>query len=532
MGGRKAGPFAALQALEGREPLEIESNGRRVKAWSTTDLHELYALEVDNQNTILSEPQWKLLKFYDKGDSYNVDKNYKARAYEVLQAFQAGRSIEVRSEGRWAPVANFEALSDLAAFETNAFPKDGVPQDSMKVLQLFEGAAEGLEQSGFRVNGQEGRAYEGWEALKAGKPFEVWSCMTKNWNKVLSKDDLHELDVFYGLAKNDILPAEEFHLLYVMGDSNRTAVECLITQASRVGLNGYEALQEFQAGRGVTYKFPGGDFESDLYVPIANSGELAAAHKKVLNQKEYDRYRYTVPEFAEKLQNLEKELPELGKENLEKGQSDLSDGKTHQEAGEKQKKSGLGDLEDGRNELRRADSHMSSAESMPVTVSETYTDFEMHTTTDCHGHHSTHMMPVIRTRWVHNRHREQEINEAQSEMRRARSHIDDAERKIRSGEKRIRDAMSEIQEANGVIKDAQELGELLPEFHSLTEGLNEGNYDTSRERIEAAISRMKRLTHIQSLAENLRKEQKLITNMKERPERPAGWVVPVPRVEE
>ena len=458
----------------------------------------------------MPEQDYKLLQFWQKA-GYR-----EGRAYEALQSIQADHTeFEIKSAGRWAPARSFQDMVDLAAFEAkdSGFP-NGVPPADQDRLEYFQGVN---EPTGFRVGTREGRGYEGYRELRDHKPFEVKAGAV--WNQVTDPQSLHELDALLGRRVNDILPQAQYDLLHTLGDG--FAHEGLALNGEK--RNSYQGLQAIKARQNLTYDFHGGDFGEQLQIATPDLDALATTKLRLDNQKEYDRYRYAVPEFKDKMHKQDQQLPDLAGQNLQFGQTNLSTGQTHESNGKSHKRQGESDLSSGRSSLSWAESRLMSAQMMPMY--NTVTKYKQ--VCDASGkncHQESHTEQEFN--WA----RQSAISSAQSDIDSANRKIREAQEAIRKAEEEIRKARLEIEKAQREIADAKQLQGMLPGYDSLLESISGENCTTVMEAASVQLQAMERLSHIQQLATNLKHQTQLIGNMKGRPERPPGWTPPVPRV--
>lgn len=513
LGHPKLDSYEALQEMNEGRGVMISSQDRLATALEPADMHELRSLEVDKRNSILPKRDFELLQFWDAEGSYRVDADgQEDRAYEALQAVQRGQEFEVASSGRMAPALTFQDLQDLATFEAPeaGFP-DTVPAEDFDRLSYFQGV-NGLKTT--QVGNRYGRAYEGYRELRDGKPFGVQAGGVMN--TVTSSQSLHDLDAMLGRQENDILPQKQYDLLKHLGDEPQG--EGMVAGGRR--LNSYGTLQQFRHNRPVTYSFHGGDFGEELRIPTANLEALESTKELRDNQKEYDKYAYSVPEWKGKMERQLEATPELGEANLRYGRSELADGERHLSQGQS-------DLDDAERDLRRGQSDLSSAESDLRTAQwmpRTTTEYRRECDTD---NHCTQVAYE-----EHNWARDHAISRARSEISSAESDIRRARSDISSAESEISQARREISIAEDQIADAKRLLRTLPGFEDKLSEVDESSYASLVKELDETIARMKRLSHVSRLDKNLNRQSRLIDNMETRPQRPDGWVPPTPRVQQ
>ena len=500
--------YEALQAMHRGEGVRVASRRRKALALEPEDMRELRAFEFSQENDILDSREFNLLNYWDHNGGYSVDKDGQSdHAYEALQALQRGDQFDIRSQGRQAPASSYQDLQDLATFEAPeaGFPNT-VPAEDFDRLTYFQGAREAEGQNTTRVGSREGRAYEGYRELRDGDPFLVNAGGV--WNRVTGSQSLHDLDALLGRGVNDILPQEQYDLLKLLADA--PVGEGLSLNGDR--LNSYASLQQFRNGGGLTYDFNGGDFGDRLYIDTPNIESLDDSLKLLQDQREYDRYSYTVGEWQDKMQRQAEDTPELARDNLRYGQSELRDGENKLSRGESDLRRGRSDLSDAESDLRRARWDLSAAYSMPSTTTEYRTECD---DSGCDR------VPYE----SHNYQRDWAISRAQSDIRRAQSDISDAERDISRARSLISEAHSDISRAHGLIREAESLIGVLGGYQDTLGRVNDANYSETLAKIEATLAQMKSLSNISSLTRNLNRQGQLIDNMS-RPARPEGYVVP------
>ena len=538
--------YQALQDLKGGGQVQVRSANRQATTRSLEDMHELKSLEFDQKNTILEQRDFDLLNHWQDKAEYRVDGDGQAdRAYEALQSIQGRREFEIKSAGRWAPAKTFQDLEDLATFETpDAGFSNSIPEQQFDRLTYFQQTNEKSGGQTTRVGSREGRAYEGYRQLRDGNSFEVQAGGV--WNTVTNDQALHDLDALLGRQVNDILPQKQYDLLKLLGDKKPQG-EGFVTEGR--GLNSYGVLQEFRQGKTVSYDFPGGDFGYTLSVPTENLEALEPTRVLRDNQKEYDRYRYTVGELRNKLDRQASSSPELARANLQHGQDELSAGQRKLSRGqsdlrnaesdlrraEDDKRDGERDLRSAEDEKRRADSDLRQAQSLPSYKTERRRECD----------YSTNECEYVDVR-VNNDERDRAESRARSDQRqaeskisRARSDIRDAESDIRrarsdisSAESLISSARRDIRTAEGMIADANRLFGVLDSYRDVLSGVNnQESYSQALSQLESKLAEMKSLSHISRLDNNLWRQQKLLANQQNRPARPAGWEVPSPLVQ-
>lgn len=502
--------YEALQEMnEGRGVL-VESHNRQALALSPTDLHELRSLEFDRVNEILPERDFQLLNFWQDRDGYETDGDGgRERGYEALQSIQARNEFEVVSGGRLAPALSFQDLEDLATFEApTAGFEDNVDAVDKDRLIHFQRTNEQAGQRSTKVGERTGRAYEGWRQLRDGRPFEVNA--GNSWNRIIGSQDLHELDALLGRGENDILPQAQYDLLKELGDG-QTAEG--LRDGSTV-LNSYKALQEFQAGGAITYDFNGGDFGERLRIGIPGIDSLGGAKTLRDNQKEYDRYAYSVPEWQDKMDRQLDSTPGLASSNLRRGKDNLSDAESDLRRAKDDLSDGERDLRRAKDDKRDAEWDLTRARLEPTTKTEyrRVCDVDNVCTQEAYD--------------VHNHERDRLISSANSDISRAKRDIREAEADIREAKSDISSANRDIDTAEDEIQDANRLIRMLPDYEDLVDGATPTNYRAVIEELQSKAQTMKRLSRISSLDSNLGRQQKLMTNMTTRPARPEGWEVP------
>ncbi|MBX3171683.1 MAG: hypothetical protein KF760_30010 [Candidatus Eremiobacteraeota bacterium] len=505
-GDKSLDAFEALQLMHQKKTVGVSSSGRLAQVGNPMDVQQLHSLEVTGKNNFLPEQDYQLLQYWQQHGGYQD-----GRAYEALKSMEVGGEFNVQSSGRWAPARSFQDLQDLASFEApdSPFP-DSIPAEARDRLEYFQGTSK----LAFRVGNREGRAYEGYRELRDRQPFDVKAGGV--WNSVDSPQALHDLDAMLGRQVNDILPKDQYDLLHHLGDGSAT--EGLARLHSKA--NSYQALQAFRKGQAVTYDFVGGDFQDLVSIPVGGLDKLAETKLRRDNQKEYDKYRYSLPEFQQKMQRQAEQLPELA-------QNDLAQGQGHKRDGEAAERRGRSDLSDAQSDLSRARSDESWAQGrliMAYAMPSENAVTKYRTVYDSEGNSRQESY----TDYEHNYARDAAISSAQSDIwdaqrrqSRARSEISDAEAAIRRAEEAIRQAEKEISESQEIIRLAATLGMQV-------NGLNEADYQRVIGQLKSEVARMRQLSHTSSLSNNLGREGKLIDNMLNRPARPPGWTLPTP----
>lgn len=507
-GDKAVDAFEAVQSMRKGQAVGIQSYGRQAQISTPTDAHQLYSLEITGKNTILPQGQYDLLQYWQQNGGYG-----NGRAYEALQSLERGGEFEVHSAGRLAPARSYQDLTDLAAFEgpNNPFP-DTVPKGRRDRLEYFQST----HPKAFRVGNREGRAYEGYRQLRDGHAFEVRAGGV--FNLVEGDQDLHELDALLGRRVNDILPKDQYDLLHHLGDNSRP--EGMVVNGAWA--NSYQTLQAFQKGQNVSYQFVGGDFAETLSIPTQKLESMAETKQKRDNQKEYDRYRYTVPEFQEKMKRQENQLPDLARNDLAQGQSHLRQGEQDESRGRSHLSDAQSDLSRGRSDKSWAEGRLMMAYAMPSENAVT----KYRTVTDSDG--STRQESY--TDYEHNWARDAAISAAQSDIWRAESKIRQAQSDISDAEREIRQAQDDIRKARGEISESEEIIRIVGRFSGQLNSINESNYAEIVGQLKSQVARMRQLSHTASLNANLAREGKLIENMN-RPHRPDGWKMPSPLVQ-
>ena len=505
-GDKSIDAFEALQLMHQHKSVGAASSGRLARVENPMDVQELHSLEVTGKNNFLPQQDYELLQYWQQHGGYQ-----NGRAYESLKAMESGGEFNVQSSGRWAPARSFQDLQDLASLEApnSPFP-DSIPAEARDRLEYFQGTSK----LAFRVGSREGRAYEGYRELRDRKAFDVKAGGV--WNTVDSNQSLHDLDAMLGRQVNDILPKDQYDLLRHLGDGS--ASEGLARLHSKA--NSYQALQAFRKGQAVTYDFVGGDFQDLVSIPVGGLDKLADTKLRRDNQKEYDKYRYSLPEFQDKMKRQTEQLPELA-------QNDLAQGQSRKAEGESAERRGRNDLSDAQSDLSRANSdetwarsRLFAAYAMPSENAVT----KYRTVYDSEGNSSQESY----TDYEHNWARDAAISSAQSDIydaerrqSRARSEISDAEADIRR-------ALEAIRQAEGEISESREIQRIAANLGAQVHNLSEADYQQAIGQLKAQVARMKQLSHTSSLSNNLTREGKLIDNMQNRPARPAGWSVPNP----
>lgn len=503
--GKPIDSFEALQQMNQHKAVGVSASGRIARLSNPMDGQELYSLEVSGTNNFLEQKQYDLLQFWQQHGGYQ-----NGRAYESLKTMEQGGEFNIQSNGRWAPAKSYQDMQDLASFEArnNPFP-DTIPAEARDRLEYFQST----NNFSTRVGNREGRAYEGYRELRDGRPFEVKAGGV--WNVVDSNGALHDLDAMLGRRVNDILPKDQYDLLHQLGDGS--ASEGLARLHSKA--NSYQALQALKKGQAITYDFVGGDFHDLVSIPVQGIDHLDDTKLRRDNQKEYDKYRYSLPEFQNKMKNQANQLPELAANDLAQGQGHLADGQAAERRGQS-------NLSDARSDLSRAESdeswarmRLASAYAMPsenaVTKYRTVTD------SDGNSHQESY------TDYEHNYARDAAISSAQSDIWSAESRQSRARSDISDAEAEISRAQAAIRQAQGEISESYEIQRLVGTLTGQLNSMSEADFQKTLGQLRSEVARMKQLSHTGALDNNLTREGKLMDNMN-RPERPPGWTVPSP----
>lgn len=521
--GQKDYAYEALQALQSGETFGINHRGRTAAVKNVEDMVELSALETPKAGFehSISDVEYRLLQHWENNGEYRVDGDHSEFAFEGLQALQAGRQFDIKSNGRFAPVSSYQDMAELSAFETpDAGFEHTIPAVEFDRLTYFEGVN---GNSTVQIGNRKGRAYEGYRALRSGNSFDMLAGGV--WNTVTSTQALHDLDALLGRGVNDILPQDQYDLLKHLGDEQEG--EGLYAGSEK--LNSYSALQQFRDENGISYQFTAGDFDSRLSIGTSDLESLARTKEIRDNQRDYDRYSYSAQDWQDKMSRQADGLPSLAADNLSYAQGELRDGEralsdaeSDLSDAESDLRRARSDLSSAESDLRRARSELSSARSMPSKV-DVEVEYCNRDTGKCwweteqeHNHDRDRAISSARS-WVSSA--ERDVSSAESDIRRARSDISSAESDISS-------ARSEISRARGLISEANQLIGSLEAYKTMLDGTNESNLAQTVSAVKAKLEEFRSLTHINSLRDNLGRQSKLISNHETRPDRPKDWVAP------
>ncbi|MCE1248554.1 MAG: hypothetical protein LWY06_18100 [Firmicutes bacterium] len=91
-----------------------------------------------------------------------------------------------------------------------------------------------------------------------------------------------------------------------------------------------------------------------------------------------------------------------------------------------------------------------------------------------------------------------------------------------------------LRKANRRVENSQEVQKKLPQMQAALSQINEQNFAQKKDELKELLSEMRKNASAcdGSLERNIRRLSALLGVMDSRPERPAGWTVPTPRVEE
>ena len=594
-GETKLNSYDAYKTMKDGKQLEVNIGEQKdLKAGNLRNMAEASALYGEGFNTILPQNQFDSLKYLEKGKDENdgfYTTGEKINAYQALQIAKEGGVVGINIDKR----ANLLASSTEDFAEANAFYGDGIntimPDKEFKLFQYFEGSKD--SDDGLYVGENKANAYEALQKLQSGEGFSI-SVGNKSGLKVSNSGDLEEVDSFYGSGNNTILPPDQYDSMVYFdqgGDfrtsSNRqsNAYEALqemqngkpafilnngITEAVRTpediheldalegrGVNtilpqaqfdnlqrvkyytcdgpsdsskkisAYGSLQKFQDGEKVDYRMNGGDFSRSVYGKIDNIDNIPDALTKLANQQEYDKYKFSVPEYQEKSQKLNKKTPEIldkdihkSKGNINKANGDIDDSNRKINDAEHRIRRAKSDLDDAESDLRRA-------KYMDDYVTE-------------YGYHYGHNPQTGKYEYYYGSHRV-ENEEKERKIREAKRDIDEAERKLRraksdkdSAERALSKAKTDLQVAENRLAAGEDVGRILPELTSLINSVNNDNFSSLQRDLKDKLAQISERAKPcgSELRGNLSDCGTLMKVMEERPERPAGWVVPNPRLEE
>lgn len=460
----------AMEMLKEGKSVKVKNErGKYSEIQSFEALQELDALKGRGNNTILPGNQFDALKFLEHGrdgDDGLFDPGFfgdkKINSYDALQRMNEGDKLEVNIGAQEKLSAN--SPQDLAEMDSfygsgkNTVMSDG-QYDSMVYFNKMG------DEGGYYV-GKEDRektdAYTALQEMQAENPVYI-----KNKGKssrIKLPQDVAELDALEGRGINTILPWDQFEAIQSLSDG-------FYRDEQRVAgnISAYEALQVLQDGKVVEYRLKGGDFGETIDQDIGFLEKLPDAELRVKNQREYDKYKFSFPEYQEKTGKIFKKTPELTDKALDKAEG----------------------------EYKRASN-------MPTQIRERYTTTEYGY---YYGYNPSsskweyHYGPntVTKYRWVHNYERDRKMSSAQNK-------VHNAER-VQDKIPQLRTQLKEINKDNFNEKK-QELEEILIEM----------------ERCAAKTD--------SKLRKNIKRIKSLLRVMVDRPERPQGWTPPYPRVQE
>lgn len=594
-GETKLNSYDAYKTMKDGKQLEVNIGEQKdLKTGNLRNMAEVSALYGEGFNTILPQNQFDSLKLLEKGKDDN-DGFYaageKINAYQALQIAKEGGTVGINIDNR----ANLMASSTEDFAEANAFYGDGVntimPEKEFKLFRYFEGGKD--SDDGLYVGGNKTNAYDALQKLQSGDGFSI-SIGEKSGLKVRNSGDLEEVDAFYGSGNNTILPPDHYDSMvyFDQGGDFRTssnkqsnAYEALqemqngkpafilnngITEAVRTpedireldalegrGINtilpqaqfdnlqrvkhytcngpsdstgkisSYGALQKFQDGEKVDYRMNGGDFSRSVYGKIDNIDNIPEALTKLANQQEYDKYKFSVPEYQEKSQKLNNKTPEILDKDINKSKGNIN--KANGEIDDSNRK-----INDAEHRIRRAKSDLDDAES-DLRRARYMDDYVTE-----YGYHYGHNPQTGKYEYYYGSHRV-ENEEKRRKIREAESDIDEAESKLRraksdkeNAERALDKAKKELQVAETRLAAGEDVGRILPELTTLINSVNNDNFSSLQRDLKDKLAQISERSKPcgSELRGNLSDCGTLMKVMDERPERPAGWVVPYPRLEE
>lgn len=594
-GETKLNSYDAYMAMRGGKSLEVNIGEQKdLQAGNLRNMAEANALYGEGNNTILPQNQFESLKYLEKGKDENdglYASGEKINAYQALQITKEGGAVGINIDNR----ANLLASSPEDFAEANAFYGDGIntimPAKDFKLFQYFENGKD--DNDGFYVGENKANAYEALQKLQSGDGFSI-NIGQKSGLKVRNSGDLEEVDAFYGSGNNTILPQEHYDSMVYFdqgGDfrtpsgnpanayealqlmqsgkpafiqnndireSVRTPEDILELDAlegrrintilpqtqydnlqriklyacdgpsdSKGKISAYGALQKFQDGEKVDYRMQGGDFSRSVYGKIDNIEGIPDALTKLANQQEYDKYKFSVPEYQEKSQKLNKKTPEILDKDINKSKGDIK--QANGDIDDSNRK-----INDAEHRIRRAKSDLDDAES-DLRHARYMDDYVTE-----YGYHYGHNPQTGKYEYYYGSHRV-ENEEKKRKIRQAESDIDEAERKLRraksdkeSAERALDKAKKELQVAETRLAAGEDVGRILPELTSLINSVNNDNFSSLQRDLKDKLAQLSESAKPcgSELRNNLSDCGILMKVMDERPERPEGWVVPSPLLEE
>ncbi|MCE1248555.1 MAG: hypothetical protein LWY06_18105 [Firmicutes bacterium] len=311
----KISPDQAVELLNNGKPVFVKNeNGKYTGIQDFNALQEMDALKGRGENTILPQNQFEALKFLEKGvdsDDGLFDPGFfgdkKINSYEALQHVKQGEEIEINIGAR-----DREKVKDASDFaELDSFHGSGrntvLPDDQFSSMKFFD--TQGAESGYFITEGKKEKqtgAYGALQSMQGKSP--VFIRFQGHTERVITPEDVKELDALQGRGVNNILPADQFESLKGLSDNLYNNEQVVPGKISS-----YKALQTLQEGKTVEYRLKGGDFGETLDQDIKTTADLPDAKKRVENQTEYDKYRFSFPEYAEKNGKISGKTPELAK---------------------------------------------------------------------------------------------------------------------------------------------------------------------------------------------------------------------------
>lgn len=535
---KRLNAYDALQLLQEGKDVRINTPSQKnLTARSAEDLAEADAFYGRGQNTIMTDKEFKLFQYFDKGkdgdDGFYVAGG-KSNAYGALQQFQAGSGAQVNiGDKHGMTVKGTEDMAELNAFYGN---EDNIimSEAHMDSMKYFDGVEGYRGSDGGKIN-----AYEALQLMQDGKAARI-----KNngiTERVYTPEDVHELDALEGRGKNTILPQNQY--------DNLQTIKPFLYESGGYGnygkMSAYGALQKFQAGDSVTYTMQGGDFGGSVSRRMENIDDIPDALTRLANQQEYDKYKFSDVEYRDKTLNELNKTPEKVEDDRNEAESNIDDSERKISRQEDNIRDSEDDLERGRRDFRRAEHDLHRAEMMPDFIEIEDPPHGGHGGHGGgHGDHGPggpgggHGGPggpdKPERRRVENEEKRRRIHEARREMDYAMRKIRDAEEEISEARDAIRDAEREIEVSQYRINMDDAISSALPGFEALISGLSDGDFESKKEAIESKLAYIKNLADScgDSLQGNLYRQSKLLDVMTTRPDRPEGWVPPEPRMEE
>jgi hypothetical protein len=503
--------YDAFQELQDNKKVSVNiGHMEKLVAKDTEDLAEINSFYGEEKNTVLTDREYKAFKYLEKGKSKEngfYDAEGLTNAYYALQTIQDGTGTMVNIGNK----TNLMAKTTQDIVEIDTFYGSGentiLPEDQFQSFKYFD------KLGNFQ-------AYEALNDMQEGKPVVI---NHKGISDVLrNPENVKELDSLEGRGVNTILPDDQYKNLQDMKQ-----YFCQSESQPSGKMSSYGALQKFKTGEPVDFSMTGGDFDRPLMDKLGKIEDIPKGLQKIANQKEYDKYRFTVPEYKDKAEKENKKSPGLIKKDQEQAKTGIAKQKNNIEYARYSIDMAESDRERGERDKKDAEDDLRKAKRMPDTVWE-------------YGYHYGHN-PQTGSYDYHYGYHNANNDDKDRAIRKAKRDISDAESKIRRAERELREAQNklessqnalkreEVRLANGIKIDQ----EMIPELMSIYSSINAEHFNEIKDSLAGVIAQLTDTAKYcgENVRENIDNQGKLLAIMDERPERPAGWTPPEPRWE-